>query len=232
MAFNVVDKQGNHIGIILGKCKFSIINEDKQENTWICALTNYKVEDFIYELNDIKKIWADRWNLDIKRSADDIKVFSRKIDQLSKMYQVEHLQEEEKLRYMHTKSKWLITVNEIKQKLKAKSLLLIDPLKAEIKNNKLIIATTNIFNEPTFPDLTTVYAELIAPVQSVSYYKDNSSIGGRYEVTLQLKSGNVNFNYKFPFPITNVKVGDNVQLLYDNGYLVALYIKDILYKLL
>ncbi|QOR33883.1 hypothetical protein IMX26_10305 [Clostridium sp. 'deep sea'] len=234
MAFNIVDQNDNHRGIVLGRFSFDSDLVEKDCNIlWVAGLTKYRVEDFGLDLYHLEQIWAEKWKLKDDYGINS-KRFSERIKNMTKVHKREELNYEEQLRFLHTWHSWKKMKEDIEQKIAPYGYILINPMLATIKDNKMVVDMPHEYPEPVKDKgISPVYLKISEhPVLKVSLiYNDRMREKiPIYSTKVTSKSGNSMFSLSLPFAITNARKGDFIQLFWHEKELSAVFVNGLFYE--
>lgn len=231
MPFNVVNKQGSHLGIILKKQNFDEDNiKIKDKDYYLVALTDIKVVD-LCDINSIKKIWAKRCNILNSNGLYSDSNLQEYIMKQSIRFFDKHVSYEEALRLMHLKFEWDYSAKKIQQEnINIKGYTIIKSQQSIVKDNKIIIDLPN--QEPIKSKFgNSCIATIIEEPLISKYTKSTSSSLGIYHTEYVLKCGEVEMKLTLPYLIDKAVLGDNVHLIFKGLILNAVLIKGIYYEL-
>ena len=234
MAFNIVDNSEKHRGIILGR--YGLDNEIVKTESrvlWLCGFTDYQIEDLGWDLERIKKMWADRWQLKGEYGGYDVNRFNKRIEKMIKVHKQDHLNSEEKLRFMHTWHSWRKLRDEIENRIPIQGYVLIDPLRSEYRDNKIIVSLPESYLDPVDTDYgLPVFFSIISPPRLKQEMIHHEGVRiAKYSTRFEVVSGNTQMTLSLPFPISNARSGDLLQLYFDQGDLALIFVNGLFYEM-
>jgi len=234
MAFNIVDQQGNHRGLILGR--YSLDKEIVESDSpimWLAALTSYHIEDFGWDLGRIKSIWAERWKMQLDYGKFDERKFNERIDRMVEVHGITGLNNEEKIRLVHTWHSWESQQKVIEHKIIVDGYILINPFTATYRENKVII------DLPVFEDQIItedgehpILMKITKPprLRLERIFHEGVTIP-YYSTYFTAVSGNITFKLDLPFSIYNCKQGDVIQMFFKKADLKMVFINGLGYEI-
>ncbi len=232
MAFNVVDKQGRHRGIILGKNNVAKkIIKTPNKVTWLCGLTDFTATDAEWDLERIKEVWGVRWKYKTRSGGYDESKFNNRLDVLLGVHKINHLNFEEKLRFIHAMK--LGDQKEFAGKnIGLRGYILIDPLTANYRDNRIIVDLPDQYPDSVCPDCGQPIYAVIAGRQKLRFELGDiyRTVVPSYSTIFNAKSGNLEFQFSMPFLIKDLPTEKNVQIFYEKEGVHWIHVDGFMYE--
>jgi len=214
VAFNLVDQQGNHRGVVVSRyIQESTFIKTNKKNVWLAHLTPFGVEDLGIRLYDIRNQLGESWRVPKENGQFDRAKYQYRLDGICRSQDMIGLDEEAQTRMAYIFRRMFYSDKQLRSRLHSGTCILIDPYKAHIQGSEITV------DLPEFPlrDLgdseAPVYFRVQGKPRCITYVHHHEMVKFHlYSVEFQALSGNVLCDVEIPYPVVQVKEGDDLYL--------------------
>ncbi len=238
MPYNVVDRNGNHLGIV-----YRSFNQIDKEHIYLVAITHQKVEAVTVDRLTIKNEVADMLECRTMFGKINEDKLDRKLDDIleNEYKDFGYINKDDFIKLLFLESGLLLKTSVIKD-IDIKGYILMDMKETDYDKNQLVIGEIVDYIDEKLPEGYPIYGKIVHyPIikqdtmgfgEGFLLGADLADYGGRNHIhytRLIIKSGNYVDSYEIPMQLT-VKKGDNIQLYIDKDEIKRVFCNETIYE--